>query len=253
MIALIKNNQHYSHNYVTMKYNKFCELTSIVKSAAHKIGIKSINSEVCGLDWYAERCSKPLSYNVYRVSDTYINLSINALNIIEIPEKCSYSNYKQLIPVVIKHYCNVWNKEGHSQTLNALHGDLSLVGNVLFIDSDTPVFIDWEHFKENAAPVGFDALNCILELLYYEDLENLELLHSNLQHVSKMLHFLDHQKCLDEIFHCSPLLKMTNFMRTNSDLWGSQVSKFPVLKFSKNQVSYIDNYLNKIFKSNDLT
>lgn len=253
MITLIKNNQHYSHNYVTMKYNKFCELTSIVKSAAHKTGIKSINSEVCGMDWYAERCCKPLLYNVYRVSDRYINLSINALNIKEIPEKCSYSNYKKLIPVVIKHYCNVWNKEGHSQTLNALHGDLSLVGNVLFIDSDTPVFIDWEHFKDNAAPVGFDALNCILELLYYEDLDDLDLLHSNLEHVSKMIHFLNQHKCLDKIFHRSPLLKITEFMRTNSDLWGGQVFKFPVLKFSKDKVSYIDDHLNQICKIKNLT
>ncbi|MDA9148580.1 hypothetical protein N9O08_01595 [Alphaproteobacteria bacterium] len=245
MIALIKNNQHFSHNYVIMNYDTSNELTSIIKSASHKNGIKSVDAEICGLDWYAKRSSNPISYNFYKVSDTYINLSIKALDKIKIPGNSTYSNYKRLIPIVIKHYCDVWGKGSDIRAMNALHGDLSLVGNVLFKNSETPVFIDWEHFKENAAPIGFDALNCILELLYYEDLNNLNLLHSNLKHVSEMINLLDQKKCLNDIFRFSPLLKITNFMKKNANLWGSQVSKFPVLKFSKDQVSYIDKHLNK--------
>jgi|SaaInlStandDraft_3_1057020.scaffolds.fasta_scaffold14624_2 hypothetical protein len=246
MIALIKNNQHYSNNYVSMRYNNSNIFTSIVKSSSHKDGIKSINSEVYGLDWYCERSSNELSYDVYRVSDSYINLRIKALNKIKILEKCSYSNYKDLIFKVVRHYCEVWNEGGDGKDVCALHGDLSLVGNVLFVDLNSPVFIDWEHFDKNAAPIGFDALNCILELLYYEDLNDINLLHSNLRHVSQMMSFLDSKKCLNKLFHLSPLLSMTDFMRKNSHLWGSQIDKFPVLKFSKDQVVYIDNYLNKV-------
>ena len=246
MIALIKNNQHFSHNYVSMTYNSSNILMSITKSSSHKEGVKGINSEVQGLDWYNERSSNKLSYEVCRASESYISLCIKALNKIEIPGMCSYSNYKDLIFSVVRNYCEVWNKETNGKNACALHGDLSLVGNILFVDLNSPVFIDWEHFDKNAAPIGFDALNCILELLYYEDLSDINLLHSNLRHTSKMMNFLDSKKCLDKVFYNSPLLSMTDFMRKNSHLWGSQIDKFPVLKFSKDQVVYIDNYLNKV-------
>lgn len=253
MTMLIKNNQHYSHNYVIMKHSRSGELTKIVKSATHKKGINSIKSEICGMEWYSERCCSPLSYSVYSFSDTYINLSVDALSIIELPGKCSYSNYKKLIPVVIEHYCNVWNKMDSSQTLHALHGDLSLVGNVLFIDSKTPVFIDWEHFVDNAIPVGFDALNCILELLFYENLDDIDLLHSNLEHVSHMINLLDQHQCLDKVFHRSPLNTVRGIMKTHADLWRGQVFKFPILKFSDDEVEHIDHHLDKICKLNNFS
>ena len=246
MIALIKNNQHYSHNYVSVMYDDSNTLASIIKSSSHKKGINSIKSEICGLDWYSKRNSIELSYAVYKVSDSYINLNFKGLKVIDIPGECSYSNYKALIPTVIDHYCQVWGKE--SGNMWALHGDLSLVGNILFLDLDSPFFIDWEHFKNNAAPAGFDVLNCILELIYYEDFNNKDLLHLNLRHISKMINLLNNKKCLDVMFFQSPLLSMTSFMKANPHLWGDQISKFPVLKFSEYQVHYIDTCLNKILQ-----
>ena len=51
-----------------------------------------------------------------------------------------------------------------------LHGDLSL-DNVIFSEKG-PIFIDWEHFQENAAPLGFDSLYLLFESLWFESRNN---------------------------------------------------------------------------------
>ena len=57
------------------------------------------------------------------------------------------------------------------------HGDLSLVGNVMFNDKNEVLFVDWEQFNNNnKMPTGLDLMMTFIENVWYEILEIIKLI-----------------------------------------------------------------------------
>ena len=245
MIALIKNHRHNSKTYVCIEYDSHGALNRIIKSSSHATGINNISSEIRGLNWYNDITGCLIKYDTYHIEETYIYLSIEIIkDLVNTKNTPSYSNYIKYIPKVISHYCDVWSEVNSDGRFSMLHGDLSLVGNVLFNNINSPIFIDWEHFHEHIAPVGFDALYCMFELIQFEIINENRLLDENLEHLLTMIKILRSRECIDCYLLDSPLESTINFMKDHDYLWGDQYSKFPILLFSDYHISYIDNYLN---------
>jgi hypothetical protein len=235
-----------------MDYDGHGVLSRIIKSSSQLMGINNIQAEIRGLDWYSDISGAVIKYDSFAFENRYINLSIEAVEgLIDTSRTPSYTNYIEYIPKVIRHYCDIWG-QCTSDSQYPLHGDMSLVGNILFQDSYSPVLIDWEHFHEDAAPLGFDALYCMFELVQFEIINDERLLDSNLDHLLRMIVILIENGCVDQSLLESPLRAIINFMHTNCHLWGEQYTKFPVLLFTDENVLYIDAYLNDRLQNHKL-
>jgi hypothetical protein len=154
--------------------------------------------------------------------------------------KKTYHLNLSYIEKVIDHYCLVWGCYSENAKV-PLHGDFSLLGNIVFINDETPVVIDWEHFKLNVAPIGFDAMYFLFELIWFEASQTNNISDDNLTHLNKMLINLKSANCLNEIFINNPLEATRKFMLKNDNYWGSQFNKMPIMFFAKDQVDFIDN------------
>jgi len=148
-----------------------------------------------------------------------------------------------LIEKTIKHYCAVWNKEKAKEFVN-LHGDLS-IDNILF--DNTKIFIiDWEHFAENAAPIGFDVMYLLFESLWFSmnNRKNFEINDTEKRIINLQLKFLKNKNMLSIFFAETPLFNLKKFMIENMSIWSAknidEMRKFPILFLNNEQISKID-------------
>lgn len=245
MKYITRVNQHGSNVYLYVDDLDQQFGKSFVKASSMADGVNIIKNEREGIDWYNQNSPVYIPYRFMSSSPYYAQLRIKFFSSDLRSSQPSYSNYRYLIRRVLTHYCSTWSSYSDSE-LSPMHGDFSLSGNILMSRSNECIVIDWEHFRYNAAPIGFDMLNCLFELIYYEQYKR-EILNDNLLHLSEMIQLLKCNNCLHPSFHVSPLSTLINFMYSRKHFWQDQLYKFPVLKFEIPKIDYIDTFLNSRF------
>ena len=240
MISLTKNHQHYSSTFFLEEIDFVNNNKYFIKSSSSSSGIESISKELKGIDWYNSRVNNAIKYEAFLNNNKYIRVKFLEVKgfTLKLSKNTYYSNIRY-IEKVIDHYCFVWNCYNVDSKV-PLHGDLSLLGNIIFIDDEIPVIIDWEHFSATSSPMGFDAVSFLFELLWFQMSQTNNICQGTLNHISKMLLKLKTANCLNEIFINKPLKTAQEFIFNNDKYWGPQVNKLPITLFSNKQIKLID-------------
>jgi len=246
MKALLRNCQHGSDVYITMDYDSIGSPKHVYKSSSTFNGVQSLNNEIRGAKWYSSLNKSLLDISVAEETEFYCKLKSTYINGITPLYYDGFSKNKKYIYLIISHYCKVWQASTPINELYNIHGDLS-IDNVIFNDS-LPVIIDWEHFNEAIAPIGFDSLNLIFEQLWFDDKK---LNPDTLLELSEMLKLLKSKNCLSPIFWENPLKKTIDFISTHHNIWENQADKLPIKQFSDQEVIEIDSILTKILNLNN--
>lgn len=245
MKALLRNCQHSSDVFITMQYDSIGAPKNVYKSSSTNTGIKSLINEFRGAKWYKSLNNNILDISVVNKTDYYYKLKSSYIDGTHRFYYDGFSKNKKYIYLMIYHYCKVWKKSISDNELFTIHGDFS-IDNVIF-DGSVPVIIDWEHFKENIAPIGFDSLNLIFEQLWFDKKKfNSDILFE----VTKMLLLLKSENCLSQFFWKNPLSKTIDLISNHSSIWNSQASKLPVMQYTSIEVVKIDKILTQMIENN---
>ena len=232
---------------IISKDKKNSNLNKIYKSASTIIGIKSIISEFNGITWYNERNQNNVLYELKKYSDYYYKIMIT-LNkqFYNINSNMKYLMLEKYLDLTISHYAHIWHDyKGHE--FAPLHGDLSLVGNVMFNYNDEVLFVDWEHFqKDKNIPIGLDIIMILLENIWYETRRSNKIDSSVLRHFVNSLNSLNNLKLLSPLFLDNPAYNSVNFIQSNIDIWNGQHNKLPILRLSKKDIFEIDNAVSQL-------
>ncbi len=231
-----------------VKDKKSSESKSIIKSSTSENGINSIKSECEGINWYNNLNKNKIIYNLEKKTKTYYRVKIDSnkgfFNIIFNP---NYLNTKKYLDLTINHYIQVW-RDYKSSEFAPFHGDLSLVGNVMFNTEDEVLFVDWEHFDNNLKiPTGLDIIILLLENVFHDFNKTKKIRKDVLTHVAKSIQTLKTSKLLSPLLFQNPAMSTLNFVNLNSGIWNKQYFKLPILKFTKNNIEEIDDTISKIF------
>ena len=154
---------------LVVKDKKSLETKNIIKSSTSENGINSIKSEAEGIDWYNILSKNKISYKLERETINYYRININAnKDFFNINFNPNYLKVKKYLDLAVIHYIEIWrNYKG--QDFAPLHGDMSLIGNVMFNKTDEVLFIDWEHFENNLkVPTGLDIIIFLLENVFHD-------------------------------------------------------------------------------------
>lgn len=241
MISLLKNHQHHSSICFLEKCDNHYKKKWIIKSSSTISGIKDIVNELHGIDWYNTKSNYKISYEICAQNKRYIKVRYAVVEGVIPPfSKKTYFHNVRYIEKVIEHYCHIWNDSLNKDNA-PLHGDLSLLGNVLFVDDETPVFIDWEHFHPDATPIGFDALYFLFELVWFELQSTKKIIETSIDHLNEMVIKLIINGCLNKYYYKNPLESLNHFMRENKKYWAMQYYKMPTLLFTTEQIKTIDS------------
>jgi hypothetical protein len=236
MKILQKNSQHSSNIYVVLEFDKHGELESLNKSSSVDSGIKSIKKEYEGLIWYNSlNQNSYLKVNKSLFSSSYASLNISKIDGLPVNNNYFYSNNIDAIERCITHYEEVWGsfvKKYPGRKFYPIHGDLSLVGNVLFNEAGIPTFIDWEHFHISGAPIGFDLLYLFLDCLWNEYINKSRFSHDSISHLKISIQRLKENMLLSPYFSDHTFIKLVSFINNNQGIWGEQCLKISFLNSS---------------------
>jgi len=235
MKVLSRNCSHYSSIFVVHDKGK-----AIYKSSSSLNGILDLENEIKGYNWYNNFRSNEIDVSVELKTNHYIKIKIQYIDALVPSINKGYLKNIDYIELAIKHYVEIWSQLPSNFNTQPIHGDFSIEGNILFKDHNVYI-IDWEHFSEQEASIGFDAMYLLFETICID--RNCSKLVLN--HVVKMINFLKQNNCLDDVFTNNPLKSTILFMKKNRHIWGEQFQKMPVLNFSKKSIEKIDAYLNK--------
>jgi len=239
----MKNHRHEAGVFLLEEFDRRSNEKWIVKSSSDISGICDIRRELSGIDWYNIHSNNFLKYELAVNNSRYINVKHDLIDgVVPNFERKTYRSNLKYINSVIIHYCEVWGDMTGSR-LAPMHGDLSLLGNIIFIEDHFPVIIDWEHFTTDGAPIGFDALYFLFELLWYELLISVDIHQSVLSHIAEMMELLKMHGCLSEYYFYSPLSAVNDYMIENKQYWGAQFTKMPNLLYSNHHIEIIDEFL----------
>ena len=161
MRELIRVGQHSSEIFLTRCDNKKHRFYQ--KSSYSQDGIRNLRAEVKGYEWYLDKAKLNESVEVSCDIDGYFKLTIPGFNASPCNAKITISDCFNYAIRAIDHYYDIWLSDIGSD-YSPVHGDFSLEGNILFNQSNVYI-IDWEHFSPDAAPIGFDILFMVFELL----------------------------------------------------------------------------------------
>jgi thiamine kinase-like enzyme len=233
-VILIDNNPH-DNGLFTYKDS---QSNLIIKSSYLDRGIKRLSQEYAGYKWYLNR--------VGLTDTTKLSLSKNEKGLYSrliiscFPGSCGqhdltlYKNQDKLL-IAIDTYQKIWIED--NRALYPLHGDFSL-GNILFRGGEA-IIIDWEHFKHNAAPWGFDLVNMFYEstlmsinqngLMNKKDIRVFEEIKD---HVSSLL---ETKKGFDCKFN-----SLIAFYNSNQSIWDGGINKFPVINATSSQLNKLE-------------
>ena len=127
------------------------------------------------------------------------------------------------------------------------HGDLSLVGNVMFNTKDEVLFVDWEQFDANLKmPTGLDIVMTLMENIYYEIEKFKKIKKGVMEHFVNSIYNLHEAKLLSPLLFQNTISNTLKFVNSNIHIWKGQHNKLPALKLSKNIVQELDNAISKV-------
>ena len=221
---------------------KGSEPNTIIKTSTTKNGIDSIVSEYNGINWYNNLSKHKIICNLDIKTKTYYRIEIK-LNkgFFNLSPKIFYQKIKKYLDLTIQHYTEIWH-EYKNKNYSPFHGDLSLVGNVMFNELDDVLFVDWEQFDNSSRmPTGLDMIMIIIENVWYETLRSNHIPKVVLKHVKKLIEKLIKAQLLSPLLQEKPALSTLNFINANIGIWKGQHYKLPVLKVPKHYIIEIDN------------
>lgn len=244
-MKLIKGvHRHGSETFLLYLKDSNNKLDSIIKRSTSKKGIKSIISEYEGLCWYNKRNDNKIICELKKITESYVEIKIvSNKEFFNIKSNAIYTSKIKYIDLTIRHYTNIW-REYIGQTYAPLHGDLSLVGNVMFNDNNKVLFVDWEHFARKIdVPTGLDLIMMLLENIWY-DFRRLKKIKTDvLKHFENSIYILHKAGLLSPLLLKNPAASALKFIKSNTDIWNGQNHKLPVLRLSEKNILEIDNVI----------
>jgi hypothetical protein len=247
MKALLRNAQHGSDINLIKEFSQLGLPIYIYKSSSTIKGIRSIKNELNGSHWYTSLFKSELDISIVAETSLYCKLRSKYLYGETYPYTSGFSKNKAYLAIIMNHYCDLWPNSSSQKGLYNMHGDFS-IENVIFCDS-SPTVIDWEHFHEFIAPIGFDALNLLFEQFWFEGEEGRRN-HNIIKQLAEMLLILKKRNALALYFCKQPLRKTIAFIEGNSDIWNDQVDKLPVIKFTDEEIMLIDQTIEEVLSTN---
>lgn len=241
-------NRHGSETFFfLLKDKKTLEIKSFIKSSTTRNGIKSIMTEYEGINWYNKRNKNKIICKLKKYSDSYLKIQIFPnKDFFNIKFNPNYLLNKKYFDLTLNHYIQIW-QDYKGKEYSPLHGDLSLVGNVMFNNFDEVLFIDWEQFEnKKKAPTGFDPLVMLLENIWYETLRSGRICSKTMDHFVDAINFLKRAKLFASSLSVNPVKKILKFIYSNPDIWIGQHKKLPVLRLSEKYISQIDNFISEV-------
>ncbi len=224
------------------KDHKSLETYSVTKSSTTKRGINAIISEYEGINWYNQKSENKIICNLEKNYKTYYKIKINFnKGFFNLKSDISYLKIQNYLDLTLNHYLKVW-RNYKNQKYAPFHGDLSLVGNVMFNNKNEVLFVDWEQFDNNLKmPTGIDPIITIIENVWYETLRSKRIDKKILLHVQKYIKSLNKAGLLSSLLKEKPAQNTIDYIKSNLDIWKGQHFKLPVLKISKQYIVEIDN------------
>jgi len=238
-------NRHGSEFILTIKKDrKTNTILSIEKTSTTVKGIGSLASEYEGMKWYNKRSKHKILSKLTQFTKTYQKLAITPNDgFFHVNSKVPYIKLKYFLDLTIDHYIETWC-EYKNLPFAPIHGDLSLVGNVMFNKNNDVLFVDWEQFHVfERIPTGLDAIMIIMENIYYEELRYNKIKPDVLKHILILFKRLKKEKLISIKLMDSPLRKVLDFIVSNKQIWNGQHFKLPSLKLSGRFINYIDTAL----------
>jgi len=224
-----------------LKDSKSLETMNITKSATTIKGISSIISEYNGIIWYNKYSKNKIRYNFEKKTKDYYRIKIEFnKGFFNIRPNTPYIDLKKYLDLTINHYIEIWS-EYKNKEYAPIHGDLSLVGNVMFNNNEEAMFVDWEQFDNSSVmPTGIDPIMTIIENVWYETIIHKKITDDTLQHINKLIQNLNKANLLSPLLQEKPAQNAVKFIKANIEIWKGQHYKLPSLKMPNKFIEEID-------------
>jgi len=241
-MELLRNGSHGSE-IITLMAGDSADAKKIIKASSTPEGMRCLSAELAGWDWYQKRRYPKRKTPVCRViqqNGRYMKVEIEYIQGHKGEAWKGLENNAAVVLSALRHYQKVWPGQGDEKA--PFHGDLS-VDNII-TNSDGTHFIDWEHFRAEAAPWGFDGLYLIFETLWFGMRTRQMPAEAEIRTVIAGINSLNSEGRLSSRMVRSPLRAVREFIKENIGLWGGQLQRFPdklpVHMFSEEQTEIID-------------
>ena len=234
---LSRINSNNSGIYITKVFDKNGTAIELKKSSSRLDSINNLKRELEGAEWYTRISENKLVTHVHELS-SYYSLTFRYVDGYKVNYRNGYAKNFKYVEKAISLYCQIWSQLSANDSY--VHGDFSM-DNFIF-GKENPTIIDWEHFSKKSIPIGFDALNLILDQLFFSGTDGI--INSNvINHIRMMIKKLKKYHCLGEEFLISPLSEMRNIIINNSEIWGNQIKKLPVMKIKPEYILKLDQII----------
>lgn len=240
--------RHGSEIFLTvLKDSISLETMSIVKSATTIKGISSIIAEYDGISWYNKYTKNKIRFSLEKKTKNYQKIKVEFnKGFFNIRPNTPYLNLKKYLDLTINHYIEIW-REYKNKEYAPIHGDLSLIGNVMFNDKDEVIFVDWEQFDNSSVmPTGIDPIMTIIENVWYETIIYKKITDDTLDHVNKLIQNLNKANLLSPLLQEKPAQNTIEFIKSNIEIWKDQHYKLPSLKIPNKFIVEIDNIVTNL-------
>ena len=223
---------------------------TFIKSSSDKSAIKDLANEYRGWNWYSEKLgdnSEKLAI-LEKITASYARLRIRKFVGNKLSISYGLKGKENELNAVSDHYIKTWGPPSDQKF--PIHGDLSL-DNIIF-DNKNVRIIDWEHFKTDCAPWGFDLLYFFFETYWFGTQKFFFNKTFNLELLSYCFKYLIVKHKVASSYLLNPLETVIGFINEHKSLWGKQLveypDKLPILLFSDQDIHFIDGYLNSRIK-----
>ncbi|MDB4110557.1 hypothetical protein N9564_01865 [Amylibacter sp.] len=217
------------------------DYTFYQKSSYSPEGIREIKNEYAGYHWYLERAYPNLSASLNNEKDGYANITIPNFEAWPCDQPTVIDKAYKYALRAINCYKNIWLKSSNKHNLlYPIHGDFSLEGNILFSRSDVYI-IDWEHFHLKIAPLGFDILFMVFELLKLE-FKNTCPTKKKLFLAKKLINYAVSIGVISSSYQNN---YFSSFLAKQDDIkfvWKNQYHKLPTTQFTALQTQILTDY-----------
>ncbi len=236
MREVLRNHNHGSK--IVLTKCSFKDVSFYEKSSYSEDGINDLKNEFLGFKWYLSKISLHKGLEVLCDTSGYYKLRIPAFEAKPFDKKLSIVSYFNYAIRAIQHYKTIWGD--NKFCLQPLHGDFSLEGNILFNDNNV-FLIDWEHFHSKIAPLGFDILYMVFELIKME-FKNNEPSAEELLLAKQLIVYAESIGVMNSFYRNNYFKSFLSQQEKIKFVWKGQYHKLPTTQFTSHQTQVITDY-----------